>query len=120
EGLAPAPLNECQMGPELPPSQETGEVCGPSDLFQAPGQPSTPAREGAEENMTANALRSAIFLLFFLAVSISAKAQNQSSNAHLSGTILDSSGAGIGAVNVTAQLEGNTTAQLWKTSSSTD
>jgi vitamin B12 transporter len=70
--------------------------------------------------MTANALRSALFLLFFLAVSISAQTQNQSSDAHLSGTILDSSGAGIGAVNVTAQLEGNLTAQLWKATTSTD
>jgi vitamin B12 transporter len=70
--------------------------------------------------MTANALRSALFLLFFLAVSISAQTQNQSSDAHLSGTILDSSGAGIGGVNVTAQLEGNATAQLWKTTTSTD
>jgi vitamin B12 transporter len=70
--------------------------------------------------MTANALRSAVFLLFFLAVSISAKAQNQSLDAHLFGTVLDSSGAGIGGVNVTAQLEGNATAQLWKTTTSTD
>jgi vitamin B12 transporter len=70
--------------------------------------------------MTANALRSALFLLFFLAPSISAQTQNQSSDAHLSGTILDSSGAGIGAVNVTAQLEGNLTAQLWKATTSTD
>jgi vitamin B12 transporter len=75
------------MGTELPPSQETGEVCSPSDLFQAPGQPSTPAREGAEENMTANVLRS---------------------------------GAGIGGVNVTAQLEGNATAQLWKATTSSN
>ena len=70
--------------------------------------------------MTANALRSAIFLLFFLAVSISAQAKNQSSDAHLSGTLLDSSGAAVGGVNVTAQLEGNATARLWKTISSTD
>ena len=70
--------------------------------------------------MTANALRSAIFLLFFLAASISAKAQNQSSDAHLFGTLVDSSGAAVEGVNVTAQLEGNATAQLWKTSSSTD
>ena len=43
--------------------------------------------------MTANALRSGLFLLFFLAVCISAQAQNQSSDAHLSGTLLDSSAA---------------------------
>ena len=53
--------------------------------------------------MTANALRSGLFLLFFLAVCISAQGQNQSSDAHLSGTLLDSSAA-VGGVSVTAQL----------------
>jgi len=70
--------------------------------------------------MTANALRSAIFLLSFLAVSISAKAQNQSSNARLFGALLDSSGAAVGGVNVAAHLEGNANAQHWKTTTSTD
>jgi vitamin B12 transporter len=70
--------------------------------------------------MTANALRTAAFFLFFWAAGISAQAQNQSSDAHLSGTLLDSSGAAIGEVIVTAQLGGNATAQLWKTSSSAD
>jgi len=70
--------------------------------------------------MTANALRSAVFLLFFLAVAISAQAQTQSSDAHLFGTLLDSSSAAVGGVNVTAQWEGNPTSQLWKTTTSAD
>jgi vitamin B12 transporter len=65
-------------------------------------------------------------LLFFvlpavlLGISFSAQAQNISSDAHLSGTLLDSSGAGVPNVHVTAHLEGDKNAQLWKASSSTD
>lgn len=70
--------------------------------------------------MNPKALRSAVFFLFFLAISFSASAQNQSSDAHLFGTLLDASGAGVASVNVTAQREGNTTAQLWKANSSAD
>ncbi|MGH9744106.1 MAG: TonB-dependent receptor, partial [Candidatus Acidiferrum sp.] len=47
-------------------------------------------------------------------------AQNQSSDARLFGTLLDSSGAAVAGVNVTAQLQGNTNAPLWKATSSTD
>jgi vitamin B12 transporter len=72
--------------------------------------------------MNPHALRSAVFFLFFLAAGISASAQNQSQqqDAHLFGNLLDTSGAGVAAVNVTAQLEGNATAQVWKANSSTD
>jgi vitamin B12 transporter len=65
-------------------------------------------------------------LLFFalptvlLGISFSVQAQNNSSDAHLSGTLLDSSGAGVPNVHVTAQLEGDKNAQLWKASSTTD
>ncbi len=38
-------------GPELPPSQETGEVRSRAIHFDRTGQPSTPAREGAEDKM---------------------------------------------------------------------
>ncbi|MHB8500066.1 MAG: TonB-dependent receptor [Candidatus Acidiferrales bacterium] len=65
-------------------------------------------------------LRTAFLFLSVFAVSFSAPAQNQSSDARLFGTLLDSSGAGVAAVNVTAQLEGDATAQLWKTNSSAD
>lgn len=70
--------------------------------------------------MNPHALRSAIFFLFFLTAGISASAQNQSQDAHLFGNLLDTSGAGVAAVNITAQLEGNASAQLWKASSATD
>jgi outer membrane cobalamin receptor len=63
------------------------------------------------------------FALLFFAVSLvglSAQAQSKSTDAHLFGTLLDSSGAGVGDVHVTAQLEGVATAQLWKTNSSAD
>src|SRR5580658_1161381 len=71
--------------------------------------------------MNPHALRSAVFFLFFLAAGISASAQNQSQrqDAHLFGNLLDTSGAGVAAVNVTAQLEGNAAAQLWKANSAT-
>ena len=65
-------------------------------------------------------------LLFFvlpavlLGIGFSAKAQNNSSDAHLAGTLLDSSGAGVANVHVTAQLESDKKAQLWKASSTTD
>ncbi len=63
-----------------------------------------------------------IALLFF-AVSFagfSAQAQNNSSDAHLYGNLLDPSGAGVGAVQITARLEGNAAAQTLKTNSSAD
>jgi vitamin B12 transporter len=65
-------------------------------------------------------------LLFFvlpavlLGIGISVHAQNNSSDAHLSGTLLDSSGAGVPNVRVTAQAEGDKNAQLWKATSTTD
>jgi vitamin B12 transporter len=63
------------------------------------------------------------FALFFSAVSLvgfSAQAQNNSSDAHLVGTLLDSSGAGVGEVHVTAQLESDAAARRWTTDSSSD
>jgi vitamin B12 transporter len=72
--------------------------------------------------MKTTLLRTTFLFLAVFAVSFSSHAQNNSntSDAHLFGTLLDTSGAAIEAVNVTAQLEGNASAQLWKTSSSTD
>ena len=70
--------------------------------------------------MNPHALRTSVLLLLFLTVSFSTQAIPQSQDAHLFGSLLDASGAGIAQVNVIAQLENNTTAQLWKASSSTD
>jgi vitamin B12 transporter len=72
--------------------------------------------------MKTTLLRSTFLFLAVFAVSFSSHAQNNSNatDAHLFGSLLDSSGAGVAAVNVTAQLEGNASAQLWKANSSTD
>jgi vitamin B12 transporter len=67
-------------------------------------------------------LRTAFLIVAVLSLvfRFSAQAQEPSPDAHLFGTLLDSSGAGVGEVQVTAQLEGNANAQLWKATSSTD
>ena len=65
-------------------------------------------------------LRNFFFSSIFLVVSFSAQAQDRSSDAHLSGTLFDSSGAAIGQVQVTARLENNENAQPLKTISSPD
>src|SRR5277367_1875193 len=70
--------------------------------------------------------RFAVFAVFFLAVQFSSQAQKQSrpqehaQDAHLSGTLLDLSSAGVGGVQITARLEADAGAQVWKTSSSAD
>ena len=61
-----------------------------------------------------------VLLLVFLAVSFSSPAQSQSSDSRIIGTLLDSSGAAIANVSITAQLEAGSSAKLWKTASSTD
>jgi vitamin B12 transporter len=63
-----------------------------------------------------------LFLVLPLMVlgGFSLQAQSTSSDARLFGTLLDSSGAGVADVQVSAQLEGNKNAQLWKASSTTD
>jgi vitamin B12 transporter len=78
-----------------------------------------PAREGAEENMKA-ALRSFPLIVFLLTFPFSMEAQDKSSAAHLVGTLVDSSGAVVGDVEVTARREGHAAAQLWKAESSSD
>jgi vitamin B12 transporter len=70
--------------------------------------------------MKTNVFRTA-FLFVGVSLSVfSARAQNASSNAHLYGTLLDSSGAGVGEVQITAQLENTPAAQVVKTNSSSD
>jgi vitamin B12 transporter len=65
-------------------------------------------------------LRFTLLAVFFLTVLTSSQAQEHSQDAHLSGTLLDSSGAGVGGVQVTARIEGDAAAQVWKTNSSAD
>jgi len=66
-----------------------------------------------------------LFLFFAVSAAILsstffATAQTNSADAHLTGTLLDSSGAGVPGVHVTAQLESPPAAQLWKATSTTD
>jgi len=56
-------------------------------------------------------------LLFILAAS--SQAQSSSPDTQLRGTLLDSSGGGVGGVQVVAQLIGDPKAQLWKAVSTT-
>jgi vitamin B12 transporter len=58
------------------------------------------------------------FLLFFSFAPNSPAQSNP--DAQLKGTLLDSSGAGVGGVQVTAQLANQPRAQLWKATSTTD
>jgi len=44
----------------------------------------------------------------------SSLAQSDIPDAHLLGTLLDASGAGVGGVRVTAQLEGVSDARVWR------
>lgn len=66
-------------------------------------------------------IRSAILaLLLFVTICIQSNAQSSPpSDAQLHGTLLDSSGAGVGGVHVTAQLAGDSHAHLWKATSTT-
>ena len=65
-------------------------------------------------------LRFVLLLFSVFAVAFSSQAQVNSSQAHLFGALLDSSGAGVGGVQVTGRLEPSANAQLWKATSSTD
>src|SRR5207237_9871725 len=69
-----------------------------------------PAREGVEDKMNTALLRSAFL---FLAVQFSLLAQNNSQLAHLSGTLSDASGSGIGDVLVHARAEGSSNSLTW-------
>src|SRR6202166_5128743 len=55
--------------------------------------------------MSATLCRTAFLVFLTCAVSFSLQAQSDSPAAHLSGTLLDSSGAGVPGVRITARLE---------------
>jgi vitamin B12 transporter len=57
--------------------------------------------------------------LIFISVVSSSNAQSTPPDARLKGTLTDSSGAGVGGVQVTAQLAGDSQAPLWKATSNT-
>jgi vitamin B12 transporter len=58
-------------------------------------------------------LRTAFFSVAVLAVSFTLQAQSNPQDAHLSGTLLDTSGGGVGGVRVTARVEGQPSSQTW-------
>ena len=57
--------------------------------------------------------------LFFVFIAVAAS-ESTEPDAQLKGTLLDASGAGVGGVQVTAQLRDHPQTQLWKATSSTD
>ena len=59
-----------------------------------------------------------VFLILFLALKFSS-AQSSPPDAQLKGTLTDKSGAGVGGVQVTAQLAGDSQTPLWKATSTT-
>jgi vitamin B12 transporter len=66
-----------------------------------------------------NFLLGVLTFLFFCATTLSSSAQSTSPDAQLKGTLLDSSGAGVGGVQVTARPRNDFPGQLWKATSST-
>ena len=67
--------------------------------------------------MKTTLLRSAFLLAVLLLIHFSLEAQSNSPAAHLSGTLTDSSGAGVGDVQVLARLNDQANSQAWSTKS---
>jgi len=65
-------------------------------------------------------LRLVIAFLLFIPIQMFLKAQSDAPDTKLKGTLLDASGGGVGGVHVTAQLAGDSQAQLWKATSTTE
>jgi len=61
-----------------------------------------------------------LFLLSAFVFCSSSLAQGDIPDAHLQGTLLDASGAGVGGVRITVRLEGVTNARAWAATSSAD
>src|SRR5207302_4243286 len=77
-----------------------------------------PEREGVQQHVHTALRRAAHFSLAVLSSSISLQAQNNSPLAHLSGTLTDSSGSGMGDVQVRARSEKSANPQTWSAKSS--
>src|SRR5271166_684839 len=65
-------------------------------------------------------LRLLVSLYSFFACAVPLLPQSQPADAHVAGHLTDPSGAGVGGVRVTAQLENTPGAPLWSATSSTD
>ncbi len=64
-------------------------------------------------------LRAVIASLLFIPIQTFLNGQSSPPDPQLKGTLLDASGGGVGGVRVTAQLAGDSQAQLWKATSTT-
>ena len=69
--------------------------------------------------MKTTLLRTAFLLFAVSVISISSPAQSISPDVHLSGTLIDASGGGVGGVQVTASPEGQSDSQTWSAISTT-
>jgi vitamin B12 transporter len=68
--------------------------------------------------MKTSLLRTALLSLAVLATSFPLQAQKNPPEAHLTGTVVDASGGGVGGVQVTARLEDQHNSQTWSATSS--
>jgi vitamin B12 transporter len=59
-------------------------------------------------------------LFFLCTTAVSSPQQSSSPDAQLKGIVLDASGAGVGGVQIVAQLTGDSQSHLWKATSTTD
>ena len=59
-------------------------------------------------------------LIFFCTTAVSSPQQSSLPDPQLKGILLDASGAGVGGVQIVAQLAGNSQSHLWKATSATD
>ncbi|HET8965938.1 MAG TPA: TonB-dependent receptor [Candidatus Acidoferrum sp.] len=59
-------------------------------------------------------------LIFFCTTAVSSPQQSSLPDAQLKGILLDASGAGVGGVQIVAQLTGDSQSHLWKATSTTD
>ena len=111
-------------GPELavPPSQETGEVRNRRDISSRRTTFRAPAREGAEDKMKPSFLRLAVLLVFVLAFkSLSiGQTNSNSSDASLSGTLMDATGGAIAGVIVTLASDDQAGVPVRSATSKTD
>src|SRR5258708_37511741 len=102
------------------PSQETGEVRSPCDALHRQANLQAPTRAGVEDKMKPTIRRFHFFVFFFLASVLSLRAQSDSSRAHLSGMLVDSSGAGGPGVHITAHPDNSPNTAPLTTSSAND
>jgi vitamin B12 transporter len=105
-----------------PPSQETVEVCSQCDFHAHRTTFKLPRERERRRKMNSIQLRFTILSFFasLLLTAVPLNAQTNAANAHLTGMLLDSSGAAVGDVRITAQPEGQSGAPVSSANSSAD